>query len=481
MSYAKLAMKGAVWSLLQVLAERFTQTVVMLTAALFLGPHDFGIAAMATAPAIIAAATLQSGNQLVVQREDADAHFLDTAFGLFISIGLAASAIIAALALILRVLPGYEYIWSMILPTVAAPLAAAAGVVPEGLLMRTFNYRVLAVRKTAGQAVAGVACCAMAVYGFGAWSIVAQVTLAPIISTTISLIAARWRPTRLARLHDMADVSRFSVAVLGGSALNQINIRSVDVIVGLIAGPTVTGVFRLARTVLDLVNSLFLNPVNNTLLPIFSRMAGDRARTIEAMWQASGITSLVAAVPFIGSTFAAPFVAELVFKDKWPHLAETITVLLMVLPFVAVVVPTQNFLVATGRPRLALYNNLLQCIATIICVSIGAQFGTEPAAASFVGGFSLSSAVLLWLLVRAEPGVQLARGCAAIGPFLIGLVVVGLGKLAIHVFHLNIENPLVGLVISILAIGCYCAALLLLFRRRLHGLLSVVGLKPKRA
>jgi O-antigen/teichoic acid export membrane protein len=98
----------------------------------------------------------------------------------------------------------------------------------------------------------------------------------------------------------MKELTRFSGALLGFSAMNQINIRSVDVI-GLHRRPTATGVFRLARTVLDLAVSLFLNPINNTLLPIFSRMVGDRQRTMEAMWRACGITSLVASVPFVAS------------------------------------------------------------------------------------------------------------------------------------------------------------------------------------
>jgi O-antigen/teichoic acid export membrane protein len=195
MSYSKLAMKGAIWSLLQVLAERFTQTVVMLTAALFLGPHEFGVAAMATAPAIVTAATLQSGNQLVIQRDEATPAFLDTAFSLFLWLGVLAAVAIAALAFVFRMMPGYDAVYLMILPTALAPLAAGVGVVAEGLLERSFNYRVLAVRKTVGQAIAGVACCTLAVLGFGAWSIVVQVTVAPVISTAISIAARAGGPS----------------------------------------------------------------------------------------------------------------------------------------------------------------------------------------------------------------------------------------------------------------------------------------------
>jgi O-antigen/teichoic acid export membrane protein len=477
MSYSKLAIRGALWSLLQVLAERFTQTAVMLTAALFLGPHDFGVAAMATAPAIIAASALQSGSQLIVQREAASQSFLDAAFGLFLLIGIGSAAVICVVAFVIWCQPSYGDVWLMILPTAIAPLAAAVGVVPEGMLMRTFAYRVLAVRKTAGQALAGIMCCAMAVYGFGAWSIVVQVTVAPMISTAISVVASRWRPGGVATLNEMRSVSRFSGAVLGVSVLNQINIRSVDIIVGLIAGPAATGVFRLARTVLDLATSLFLNPVNNILLPIFSRMATDRDRTVDAMWQACGVTSLVASVPFVASTFAGPFVASLVFSGKWPHLSETITALLISLPFVAVIVPLQTYLIATGRPRLALFNNLYQTLANLLMITAGAYIGIIWAAGAFSLRCLLGVLALVLVLKRVSPEIRVSKEVITFLPAVAGGAVVLAVEAVVWGASLDLSHLATSFSMTALALMLYAAITVLFFRNRV--LFIFTALKSK--
>ncbi|WP_082350275.1 oligosaccharide flippase family protein [Novosphingobium sp. AAP1] len=479
MSYSKLAMKGAAWSLLQVLAERFTQTVVMLTAALFLGPHEFGVAAMATAPAIVTAATLQSGNQLVIQREEATPAFLDTAFSLFLWLGVLAAAAIAALAFVFRMMPGYDAVYLMILPTALAPLAAGVGVVAEGLLERSFNYRVLAVRKTVGQAIAGVACCTLAVLGFGAWSIVVQVTVAPVISTAISIAASGWRAQRLAGFGAMKELIRFSGALLGFSAMNQINIRSVDVIVGFIAGPTATGVFRLARTVLDLAVSLFLNPINNTLLPIFSRMVGDRQRTMEAMWRACGITSLVASLPFVASAFAGPYLVDLVFKDKWPHLALLVTILLSSLPLIAVVVPMQTFLVAIGRPKLALINNVIQTTMNVAFIWVGANFGVIAAGVAFAIRCYLSGGILIFVVARLTPEIRVARDVVTNGPAMVGLGIVAVGEAVLWLCNLNTARLEIAAISTCLALASYGLLLNLVFPTRIGQLLSSAGLRRK--
>ncbi len=465
MSYSKLAVRGALWSLLQVLAERLTQTVVMLTAALFLGPHDFGVAAMATAPALIAASTLQTGNQLIVQRDEATQHFLDTAFWLFLLLGAACAVFVVGLALVFRAMPGYETVWLMILPTALAQLLAAVGVVPEGLLMRTFAYRVLAIRKTVGQAIAGVACCGLAVYGFGAWSIVVQVTVAPIISTAISLIAAKWRPRGVATFREMGSLTRFSGALLGWSMLNQVNVRSVDLVVGLIAGPTATGVFRLARTVLDLATSLFMNPINGILLPIFSRMVGDRERTLEAMWQACGVASVIAPVSFLGSAFASPFVSAVIFSNKWPHLSETVTLFLLSLPSVAVMVPVQTYLVASGRPKLPFFNNLYQTVANVIMVALGAWFGIIWAAGMFSLRCLLGAAALLVVLKRVSPDIRMTNQAAATTVPL--LVAVGIA-VALHgvvwMLHLDLAKLVPALIMTTVAMLIYAGVSLVMFR-----------------
>ncbi|WP_191323967.1 oligosaccharide flippase family protein [Novosphingobium pokkalii] len=470
-------MKGAIWSLLQVLAERFTQTVVMLTAALFLGPHEFGVAAMATAPAIVTAATLQSGNQLVIQRDEATPAFLDTAFSLFLWLGVLAAVAIAALAFVFRMMPGYDAVYLMILPTALAPLAAGVGVVAEGLLERSFNYRVLAVRKTVGQAIAGVACCTLAVLGFGAWSIVVQVTVAPVISTAISIAASGWRPQRLAGFDAMKELTRFSGALLGFSAMNQINIRSVDVIVGFIAGPTATGVFRLARTVLDLAVSLFLNPINNTLLPIFSRMVEDRQRTVEAMWRACGITSLVASVPFVASAFAGPYVAELVFKDKWPHLAQMITILLISLPLIAVVVPMQTYLVAIGRPKLAFFNNVIQTTMNIAFIWVGAYFGVLAAGTAFVIRCFLGGGILIYVITRLVPEIRVARDVVMSLPTVLGLAVVAVVSSLVWAANLDLNHLGPALSATMLALLLYGGMALAFFRDRLITVFAAIKSK----
>jgi O-antigen/teichoic acid export membrane protein len=253
-------------------------------------------------------------------------------------------------------MPGYDAVYLMILPTALAPLAAGVGVVAEGLLERSFNYRVLAVRKTVGQAIAGVACCTLAVLGFGAWSIVVQVTVAPVISTAISIAASGWRPQRLAGFDAMKELTRFSGALLGFSAMNQINIRSVDVIGLRRPTPRACSAWRAPCWI-------WRSACSST------RSTTRCCRSSRAWWGAGSGRWRPCGAPVASPAWwrrcrssPRPFrgLAELVFKDKWPHLALLVTILLSSLPLIAVVVPIRAFLVAIGRPKMAFINNVIR-------------------------------------------------------------------------------------------------------------------------
>jgi O-antigen/teichoic acid export membrane protein len=195
------------------------------------------------------------------------------------------------------------------------------------------------------------------------------------------------------------------------------------------------------------------------------------------MWQACSITSLVASVPFVASSFAGPYVAELVFSDQWPHLAETITVLLTSLPFVAVIVPLQTFLVATGQPKLALYNNLYQTMANILFISIGAYFGLIWAAVAFSLRCFLGSMALIYVMKRMWPEIKIAREVVSSLPAMLALAVVSVVEFIAWVSSLDLMNIGATMSMTALALILYVGVAAILFRSRLTKVISLVRAK----
>jgi O-antigen/teichoic acid export membrane protein len=139
----------------------------------------------------------------------------------------------------------------------------------------------------------------------------------------------------------------------------------------------------------------------------------------------------------VASAFSGPYLAELVFKDKWPHLALLVTILLSSLPLIAVVVPMQTFLVAIGRPKMAFINNVIQTTMNVAFIWVGANFGVIAAGVAFVIRCYLSGGILIFVVVRLTPGIRVARDVITNGPAMVGLAIVAVGEALLWLCNVN--------------------------------------------
>ncbi|BCA63416.1 hypothetical protein HMP09_2650 [Sphingomonas sp. HMP9] len=477
MTYSRIAITGIVWQFLQIAADRVTQALVFLIVAKVIGPREFGFAALATTAAVIVMTTLQAGSQIVVQRKEVDETFLNSIFSLMAWLGGLSSLVMVVICAIFYNIGDLREIGLLMLPTMLVPLATAFGVVPDGLLMRTFAYRRLVVRRSVGQVAAGALCCWLALAGAGAWSIVLQVTLAPIVSTVISVLSTSWRP-RFARggLRGLAGISS---DILGMAALTQVNIRSADVIVGAFVGPAAIGVFRLSRVALDMVTGFVLNPVNNTLLPIFSRMEDQRERAIEAMWQVCRSMTVVATLPMVVMPFAGPYLVSVALGGKWSELTGTTAILLGALPLIAVASPLSSFLVAFGSSRLALKNNLWQLLLNVVFLAIGAMFNIYVAAAAFVLRCFVGFVGLTLVLQRHNSSVRASTALSTLAPVPAGAAVILAVEGLVKVLGLDLNTIGGAILATLLACTTYFAVAFLLFGARVLEVARRVLKRPE--
>ncbi|MGH1587936.1 oligosaccharide flippase family protein [Methylobacterium phyllosphaerae] len=264
--------KGAfLWSLLQVFSERVVQAILFFVIAKLLGPEDLGVASIAVTISAIATYIMQGVVQYVVQiRDDSERH-LSALFAIAIAVSLCMSASAAvgghllARALDAEQLIGLSYVCAL------SPLAAALGAIPEGLLIRRFEFRILALRKPIGVTLAGICCVLLALAGYGAWSVVIQSVFTTFITSFICVIGSKWRPSARFTLSDSLKCASGSLKLMLNLAADVLSHRAPELIIGIAIGASAVGYFRVAKSLYDLVISISLFPLSSVLLPIYSR------------------------------------------------------------------------------------------------------------------------------------------------------------------------------------------------------------------
>jgi O-antigen/teichoic acid export membrane protein len=390
----------------QTLAERAMQTAVFFWVAKLIGPGAFGVAAIAIAPTAIFVTIINGARFSVIQRADMTASFLASSFGFSLVCGLVLSLATVGLAPLLAAMYHDFDMRNMILLTAIVPVVASLGVVSEGLLIRRFEFRTLAVRRILGVAIASIGCVWAAVHGAGPWSMVVQSVLSTSVMSLAALATGRWRPSLRGSWIDLRATARFSLSVCSANALTQANIRLSEVIVGYFAGPVAAGIFRLGRTLIDLVMSLAMDPFFNVLLPYFSRSDGESEEAWKRLAQVVMLSVMAFSVVGFAVAVFAPLVPALILGAQWKAVAPVLAMLAVSLPTMGLINPVQIYAVSRGNPGYNLRINLLQVGLNLLMVAVGGKlFDALGSAAGFSARAILVYGIVYLLVARWLPSV----------------------------------------------------------------------------
>ncbi|WBO20840.1 oligosaccharide flippase family protein [Sphingomonas abietis] len=475
MSFARVALSGSAWSLGQMLVERGLQASLFFIVAKLLGPAEFGIAAIAISLPMVFVATLYGTVQVIIQREEASDDFLATAFWFAIGLGVVFSLITIALSPLIAHLIKAPNLVSYMVPAAFAPLATSLGVVGEGVLTRKFQFRMLAIRRTAGLFGSAPFCILLAFAGYGPWSLIANTLLTSLISSSVALFGSGFRPRFFVDRAELRAFARMASYTSLAQASVQANTRLADLAIGIFAGPATAGTFRIARTIIDLVISVIYQPFTSVLMPIFSRLATDPQRAAGILAQIMFISCVVLSFPFLALFASAEAVSATFVSHAWIALGPLLAWMAVAYPTNAVIGSSQTFSISQGWVRMGLILTVVDLVPNMIFLSIGATHGPVVLGIMFSLRAYVVAVVVLAILTRADPTMAPRRFVKALLPCYLALAV-GAGVLVIKMLLPSVRSGLVpGVLLGVVASLVYAGMVFWLCRRQLH---SVIGTLP---
>lgn len=480
MSFARVALSGSIWSLGQMLVERGLQAALFFIAAKLLGPAEFGVAAIAISLPMVFVATLYGTVQVIIQREQVTDDFLATAFWFAIGLGLAFSAATIALSPLIAHLVTAPNLIVYMVPAAFAPLATSLGVVGEGILTRKFEFRMLAIRRTAGLFGSAPFCIILAFAGYGPWSLIANTLLTSLISSSVALFGSGFKPRFFVDRRELRDLARMATYTSFAQASAQANTRLADLAIGIFAGPATAGTFRIARTIIDLIISVVYQPLTSVLMPIFSRLAVDRQRAAGALVQIMFLSCTVLGLPLIAIFSSGEAVSRLLVSHEWVDLGPLLAWMAVAYPTNAIIGSSQTFSISQGWVRMGLALTLVDLVPNMIFLSIGASHGPTVLGIMFSLRAYVVSAVVLAILTRADPLLAPRRFIAALMPCYIALAIGALIWVTKSLLPVVTHLLVPGLLLGTIGLLLYVGMVFLLCREKLLAVFDMVPL-PTRA
>ena len=473
--------RGLWWMGGATLAMRVLDVGGTLLVLQFLGPGEMGVATLAWSLAVAMEAFNGLGvGQVIVRQRDLSHGELSGLFWFCTLLGVAAVAVMAALAPFVALFYANWRLYPMIVAAASKLIFVGAALVPLQLLTRDLDFRTSGAAQTLATLGESVTKVVLVLAGMGAWGLVT----ANVARGLYLLIALWWlapfRPSLTAADGSTRRSIRFGLRVAAASILYHVY-RNMDfLLIGRFLGTSAVGIYRAAWDLGMTPLEIILQVVNRVQYPIYSRLQAHAEELTRAFYRSARSLLLILGPVATLICFASPDIFHLIGGGKWLPSVPLVQILVWASLLRGIALLFPQLYQATGHPGLGVYDSLVTggtlVLGFLIALSLApAETGTLWVCLVWVLTFPFSLALHFFMVRRAAPITPLGMWHDLARPVLamicLSLILAGGSQL----------RPLLGspLLSLLLLVGLAAGGFLACMRWVLH--LSLTDLLPRRA
>lgn len=467
------ARRAVVWAFLSTAGTRLITLVSLTVLARLLAPADFGLLAFALVYITYAETIGDLGTAvaLIYWKDRRD----DAAQVTFI-INLMMGVLWCGLTLLLA-----PYIADFFNNAAAAPIVRVLAVgflikflgnTHDALAQKDLRFRARAVPELGLAGTKAILSIALAVAGFGAWSLVWG-HLAGITAWTLAAwVIVPWRPRLSIPRGLFAPMLRYGRGIVAVNLIAAVVHHADMAIVGRMLGSVALGLYQVAYKLPEATITVIMWVVSKVLFPTFSRMTSDsdlRRAYLQALTYVSVITVPVAG----GLALTAEPLVRVIFGPNWMEAAPLLRWLAVYAGLRSIGTHAGDILKATGRTGLLAGIGLIKAAVLVPALIWAARFDVATVAMTLAAVTAVTIGFNIAIVMRL-----LHFGVGALGRALRPSLVSGFVLVAAVVALLRFAPPLPSAValpaIVVTGISAYAAALFVFDRGLFLDILRTV-------
>ena len=384
---------GIGWSGAQQALQQLLRFVITILLIRLLTPEDFGQIGMIMVFAGIAQLFSELGlGAAVVQRKELRPEHLDSVFWANIVAGAALTGLFAALAGPIADFYGLPQLRVLALVISLNFFIGSFRVVQYSLLLRSMDFRRLALVETAAVLLSGGLAVGLALAGYGIWSLVGQL-LALSFSTAVLLwLTGDWRPSFSFRFRALRELFAFSLNLLGFSLFDYTVTSSSHLLIGKFIGAPALGIYSRADQLMLLPVTQVANVISRVMFPALSAIQDQVERIKQIYLRAIRTISLLTFPLMLGLLVTArPFVL-VVLGEQWREVIPLLQVFCLAGVTRSVGTTVGWIYTSRGRTDIMMRWGLIAGAVRLIAVIVGLRWGIFGVAVAWVA----SGYLILW-------------------------------------------------------------------------------------
>lgn len=415
--------RGVSWAFAATFGGRAVLLVALAVLARILSPEDFGLVAFALVFILYADTIGDLGTSTALihwpdRREDAAqlTFLVNLATGL---VWLLLAHLLAGRVADFFGSPAGEPIlkalaWSF-------PLRAL-GNTHDALVQKDLRFRARLVPELAQAAGKGGISLALALAGFGVWSLVWGQLAGLALWTLFLWIVVPWRPGWFLPLDLIRPMVRYGRSIVAVNMLAAITHHADLVVVGRMLGAAALGFYQIAYKIPEVAVTLLARVASKVLFPTFSlaHHAGTEVRS--AYLTALRYTSLVTVPTAAGLFVLAGPIVHLIFGPEWTPSVPILQALSVYVGLRALGTHVGDVLKATGRPGVLAALGVIKATLLVPALLLGGRWSATGVAIALAAVTAVNLGINLATIVVLER-VRVADLVVAVRPALVASAV----------------------------------------------------------
>jgi O-antigen/teichoic acid export membrane protein len=416
---AERAVSGSAWIALEMGSTQLASLLVFAVMARFVTPADFGLISISYLAIYTVKSLVVDSIVVAVGRKTRPADLeYTTSFWLTLTV-----AAVGSLALLLSA-PAAEQLMNA--PGLKEALRAMSVILlfmglartHEMRLIRSFQFRQLALRNILGALLGGATGIVLAERGYGLGALIGQQITTSGISLGLLWAFSSWSPTFRASKRAILDIFGFIRSTAPANILGVVSQNSDTFLVAYFFGPAGAGAYAIAKRLRLALQLAAVTPISGVLFSTLAEVQDDRERLKNVSRRMIALLSLICAPIFVGASSIARETIDIAFGERWSAAGPILEVLTLGGFFAALQSFTDTVFVLKNRQIWSFYLLLIQTALVVLFFFpskvLGPNYMAVPFVAPYVVTLPLSA-----ILVSRLTGLSFSDWLIATVPSLV--------------------------------------------------------------
>ncbi|WP_437192724.1 lipopolysaccharide biosynthesis protein [Planctomicrobium sp. SH527] len=378
-----------------------TQIVVL---SRLLSPSDFGLFAMVTAVTGFAMTFKDGGlSMATIQRAEITHAQISSLFWINVLIGLCLAAIVASLAPVVAWFFGEPRLVGLTFAIAFTFVLAGTTIQHQALIRREMRFGTLAAIQVVSLTLAVVAAIVAARLGAEYWALAVIPVVQSLTESITTWICSGWVPGPFRRGTGIRSMLTFGGNLTLASSINYIGSNFDKVVVGVVLGPTLLGLYERAYRLVTLPLSQINGPISAVAIPSLSRIVEQTERYRAAYLETIQKIMVIVGVGIAFAIACSDWLVILTLGKQWEESASIFSIIAVGALLLPVWNSTGWLFITQGRMKEHLAFHLIDTPLKIGFTLLGIQWGLVGVCLSVAVRYYLTIPILFWFVGRHGP------------------------------------------------------------------------------